>query len=74
MDDVLNNERWQLYLRRLALVAHNAFMADEWTEVPERAAKGAAWMQVAVAVVQEMQTIMDERAISMARVDSDPVT
>ena len=53
---------WATALPRIARAAHNAHMADEWDDLPENGIERAAWLQVAAAVVNEMQAMMDERA------------
>ncbi len=53
---------WTTVHERIAKAAHNAFMADEWDELPEGGIERAAWAQVAVAVVDEVQTMLNERA------------
>ena len=51
---------WNAILPRLACVAHNAHMADEWDDLPEDGIERAIWLQVAAAMVNEMQAILDE--------------
>ena len=53
---------WNPILERLAKAMHNAFMADEWDDLPTDGIEHAAWIQSAAAVVREMQAIMDEHA------------
>jgi hypothetical protein len=59
---------WEEALPRIAKTAHNAFrrheelrrMADEWDDLPADGIERSAWLQVAAAVVNEMQAMMDE--------------
>lgn len=52
---------WDTALERIAKVTHNAHMADEWDELPPHGIERAIWIQVAAAVVKEIQIMMDER-------------
>ena len=52
---------WTTSLPRIAKAAHNALMADEWDDLPPDGIDRAGWLQVAAAVVNEMQAMMDER-------------
>ena len=52
---------WDAALERIAKAAHNAHMADEWNELPSHGIERAVWIQVAAAVVKEIQAMMDER-------------
>ncbi len=56
---------WTTALPRLAKAAHNAHMAGEWNDLPPDGIERAAWLQVAAAVVNEMQAMMDEREQSV---------
>ena len=51
---------WEVLLSRLARVAHNAYMADDWDDLPADGIERAIWLQTVAAVVNEMQAIMDE--------------
>ena len=50
---------WNTALPRIAKAAHNAHMADEWDDLPPDGIERAIWMQVAAAVVNEMQALAD---------------
>ncbi len=58
---------WNTALPRIAKAAHNAHMADEWDDLPPDGIERAMWLQVAAAVVNEMQEMMDERRHVVAR-------
>ncbi len=51
---------WNVLLPRLARVAHNAHMADEWDDLPADGIERAIWLQTVAAVVNDLQAIMNE--------------
>ena len=46
-------------LERIAKVAHNAFMADEWDQLPAEGIARTAWLIVAAEVLKEVSKILD---------------
>ncbi len=58
---------WDTALKRIARVAHNSFMEDDFDALPENGIERAAWGQVAVDVVKEMQSMMNEMPANRVR-------
>ena len=49
-------------VERVASVAHNALMADEWSDLPPNGIERAAWEQVALAVLRDLGLDSEEKA------------
>ena len=58
---MIGNDVWNARDKeRIAMVAHNEFMADEWDQLPAEGIERAAWLIVADQVLREVTKIMDE--------------
>jgi hypothetical protein len=56
---LMEGPRWEYTLDRIACAAHNALMAEEWDDLPVNGIERVSWRSVAVAVVKEMEEMID---------------
>ena len=56
----MTERNWDVILPRLARIAYNAHMADDWDDLPLHGAERAIWLATVAAVVNEMWVIMGE--------------